>query len=63
MANRLTTEYDEQPASDGMPISQVAQEIGFAVSHYFSSVFKETVGLTPREFKEQCKFGNCSPNH
>lgn len=46
-----------------MPISQVAQEIGFAVSHYFSSVFKETVGLTPREFKEQCKFGNCSPNH
>lgn len=41
-------------------ISQIAQEVGFTVCHYFSSVFKDYSGLTPREFREQYKLESFS---
>jgi AraC-like DNA-binding protein len=37
-------------------ISAVAEKTGFASVHYFSSVFKNHTGMTPRQYIEQEKF-------
>ncbi|MEF3305447.1 AraC family transcriptional regulator [Paenibacillus sp. GYB003] len=35
-----------------MPVQKIAQEVGYADSYYFSRVFKQEVGLTPREYRK-----------
>ncbi len=37
------------------PINEIAIETGFKSSNYFSRLFKKTVGITPREFREREK--------
>ncbi len=36
-----------------LPINQIADTIGFDTSQYFSIVFKKTVGISPREYRQQ----------
>ena len=39
--------------SDNTPIKSIASDVGFSDPLYFSRVFKETVGMTPSEFREK----------
>ena len=39
--------------STDMPISQLAYQCGFADSNYFTRVFKELRGMTPREYRNK----------
>lgn len=39
--------------SDNTAIKNVASDVGFSDPLYFSRVFKETVGMTPSEFREK----------
>ena len=38
---------------ENMPISNIAIELCYSKSNYFSKVFKKKVGLTPSEYREQ----------
>ena len=35
---------------DGMPIIQIADELGFSSANYFHAVFKKELGMTPKEY-------------
>ena len=35
-------------------ITNVAMEVGFSSSGYFTRVFKEEVGISPRTYQKQC---------
>ena len=48
MARRLLCETE-------MPISDIAMKTGFSTTKYFSSTFKETVGMLPKTFREKRK--------
>ncbi|TBL76615.1 response regulator transcription factor [Paenibacillus thalictri] len=39
-------------------IYEIAEQVGFAASKYFVRVFRETEGMTPREFRVQFKLGD-----
>lgn len=38
----------------GCSITEVAMQCGFQSIHYFSKYFKETVGLSPKEYAKRC---------
>ena len=38
--------------SENLSIQQVAERVGFNSLHYFSSVFKQTEGVSPKEYKK-----------
>ena len=40
-----------------MRSSQIAQEVGYNDSHYFSYLFKKTTGMTPSEFRRSNRTG------
>lgn len=40
-------------SSEENSIDQIAQMCGFSSSSYFSTVFKKTVGISPREYRKQ----------
>ena len=44
-AKRLLSETD-------MPVSDIAMKTGFSTTKYFSSVFKEATGMSPKTFRE-----------
>lgn len=37
-----------------LPIQQVAEKVGFASANYFARVFRQQMGMTPRQYRE-CK--------
>ncbi|MBQ2609471.1 MAG: helix-turn-helix transcriptional regulator, partial [Butyrivibrio sp.] len=39
--------------SSNLKSSQIATEIGYNDSHYFSYIFKKNVGMTPSEYRSQ----------
>ncbi|MDO4454274.1 MAG: AraC family transcriptional regulator [Eubacteriales bacterium] len=43
-----------------LPISLISQECGYETLSYFSNVFRQRVGVSPREYRKQCvqKSGN-----
>jgi len=43
-----------------LPISLISQECGYETLSYFSNVFRQKVGMSPREYRKQCvqKSGN-----
>ncbi|WP_137403106.1 hybrid sensor histidine kinase/response regulator transcription factor [Echinicola rosea] len=49
-AKRLMAENDS-------PIADIAFQVGFSTSAYFSTAFKSYFGTTPSEFRDQCKKG------
>lgn len=49
----------EMLSGTDMTISQISKEVGFTVCHYFSTVFKEYSGVSPREYREQYKLETC----
>ena len=36
-----------------LPVSVIAQNLGFETSSYFTSLFRKTTGMTPREYRKQ----------
>lgn len=36
-----------------LPVSVIAQNLGFETSSYFTALFKKTTGMTPREYRKQ----------
>lgn len=36
-----------------LPISQIAEKVGFSSQHYFSTMFRKFVKISPKEFREQ----------
>lgn len=38
-----------------LPVSTVASRVGISHSSYFTKVFKEHVGMTPQEYRHNCK--------
>ena len=36
-----------------MRSSQIAQEVGYNDSHYFSYLFKKTTGMTPSDYRRE----------
>ena len=45
-ARQLLTETD-------MRLTDIAMEIGYNEPNYFSHVFRKTVGMTPKEYRQQ----------
>lgn len=45
-------------ADTDMSISQIAYEVGFSGSSYFTESFREHVGMNPLEYRKQCKGRN-----
>ena len=43
--------------STDMPLSEIAEAVGFNSSTYFSSYFKQLVGISPRDFRNNYKKG------
>jgi two-component system response regulator YesN len=39
-------------ANTSLKVYEIAYEVGFNDQHYFSSVFKKIVGLSPTEYRE-----------
>lgn len=37
-----------------LPISLISQDCGYETLSYFSNVFRQKVGLSPREYRKQC---------
>ena len=37
-------------------VSEVAEQVGYADSNYFSQIFKKTMGITPREYQNEKKY-------
>lgn len=48
--NLKKIEYSKQLLSTGVPITQVAMDLGFSTSSYFATVFKKFTTLSPSEF-------------
>jgi len=44
-------------ASNGMPISQVGEEVGFCDQSYFGLVFRRLLHITPRDYRKQMHRG------
>jgi len=40
---------------DNLKMYEIAEKIGYATQHYFSSVFKKVLGVSPVEYRNQCK--------
>ena len=38
--------------NENIPISNIAIELSYSKSNYFSKVFKKKVGITPTEYRE-----------
>lgn len=36
-----------------LPVSMIAQNLGFETSSYFTSLFRKTTGMTPREYRKE----------
>jgi AraC family transcriptional regulator len=36
-----------------LPLSQIAQDVGFSSHGHFTQVFKQHMGLTPRQYRQQ----------
>lgn len=50
--NRKKLEHAKQLLGEtNMKINKVAEEVGYLNPHYFSKLFKEYIGVTPREFR------------
>ena len=39
--------------NSGLRSSQIAQEVGYNDSHYFSYLFKKTTGMTPSDYRRE----------
>jgi len=53
LTNKRIERAKELLLEDNLKIYEIAQEIGYANSTFFSSSFRNHVGLSPRQFKEQ----------
>ena len=53
----LSAEAKELLEATEMRSSQIAQEVGYNDSHYFSYLFKKTTGMTPSEFRRSNQAG------
>ncbi len=42
-------------ADDNIKMYEVAEKIGYTSQHYFSNVFKKVIGVSPVEYRNQCK--------
>lgn len=38
-----------------MPLAEISDSCGFSSAVYFSSVFRQSVGITPSQYREQCR--------
>jgi AraC-like DNA-binding protein len=38
-----------------MNFFEISEKLGFSSSHYFSTVFRQSVGMTPTQYKKSCK--------
>jgi two-component system response regulator YesN len=43
----------KQLATTLIPIHQIATQLGFSQTSYFTKVFKQTLGITPSQFRQQ----------
>ena len=41
--------------NSGLPIAEISEMTGFSAQSYFSTAFKNYTGLTPSQYKQQCK--------
>jgi AraC family transcriptional regulator, regulatory protein of adaptative response / methylated-DNA-[protein]-cysteine methyltransferase len=53
---REVCDYIRGHAEDSLPLNNLAERAGLSPFH-FQRIFKKTVGLTPRQFAEACRFG------
>ena len=42
---------------DYMKITEIAEKCGYANANYFAKVFRDSVGMTPVEYRESCEAG------
>ena len=40
-----------------MKITEIAEKCGYANANYFAKVFRDSVGMTPVEYRESCEAG------
>lgn len=52
VTNRKMEHAKEMIECTNMPISNIAFELGYSESNYFSKVFKKTVGVSPTHYRE-----------
>ena len=38
-----------------MPLAEISDSCGFSSAVYFASVFRQSVGITPSQYREQCR--------
>jgi len=51
--NVMKITHAKQLLSEGCTVSQTAEQLGFADSNYFSTVFKRIAGMSPLEYKKR----------
>ena len=46
-----------------LSIAEIAEQVGFSTSRYFSTAFKQYTGQTPTQYKEKTKITNINTSH
>ena len=41
----------------GLSVIEIAESVGYEDSQYFFRVFKKTTGVTPLQYRQQCRSG------
>ncbi|MHB8127709.1 MAG: response regulator transcription factor [Mobilitalea sp.] len=49
--------------NEDLKMYEIADRIGYTTQHYFSSVFKKVLGVSPLEYRNQCKSMNKEKNY
>ena len=44
-------------ASGDLPVSAIAEEVGFSDYNYFTRIFKSQTGMSPRDFRKKAAIG------